>query len=222
MRAIARIRCAAADQAGVTLVELLVVMVMAVVVFGVILTFAESGQRVAKNDRERTQAVLDVQSGLYRMTHELRQGYAPASNCTQPCSGMAPSLTNSLDVVVVPAVSTGAASYRVRYDCSITSPTSPTGSSYRECCRYSSTTLTASPSNTGTLSASEPCGSGTRVIDRVTGPASVFQPPTGASTPTSYTAEVQVPEKGEYTAGHYSGSIDLSDGIYLRNIAGDV
>jgi Tfp pilus assembly protein PilX len=209
-RGVARLRAGAANQAGFTLVELLVVLPMAVLVFGTVLTFADSGQRIAKNDSERALAVVEAQTGLYRMTHELRQGYAPSTNCTQPCA-VAPTNTNSLDVIV--------GSLRVRYDCSVISPTN---SSYRECCRYASTTLTESPTSSGSLSAKAPCGQGgTRVIDRVTGPTYVFQPPASATEPTNYTAEIQVPEKGEYTAG-YPGTIDLSDGIYLRNVAGDL
>jgi prepilin-type N-terminal cleavage/methylation domain-containing protein len=212
-----RLRAAVAGQAGFTLVEMLVVLVLTLVVFGGVLTFAESGQRIAKRGGERALAVIEAQTGLYEMTHELRQGYAPPTNCTQPCSGTAPSETNSLDVIVVPDA--GAATYRVRYDCGVTSPTN---SSYRECCRYASTTLTASPTSTGPASASAPCGTGgLRVINRLTGPTNVFQPPASATVPTSYTAEIQVPEKGEYTAG-YRGTIDLSDGIYLRNVAGEL
>jgi prepilin-type N-terminal cleavage/methylation domain-containing protein len=63
------------NERGFTLVELLLVMSMVVVVVGAAMTTLSSAERQTAHDVERAQVIREVQTGLYRMTRELRQAY---------------------------------------------------------------------------------------------------------------------------------------------------
>lgn len=199
---------------GFSLIEVLVTLILSLLVFGVVLEVASVGQNTGRRDTARSLAVSEATMGLHQMTHELRQGIVPIQNCTNPCPTSAPSNTNVLDLIVC----RNAGCLRVKYDCTLASPLN---GSYKECCRYASSTLTASPaSSPGTTSA--PCGGGGRlVIDRLVGPSYVFQPPSGSTVPVYYAVTIDVPRKGEFSQGP-PGTYELSGGIYLRNVGGDL
>jgi prepilin-type N-terminal cleavage/methylation domain-containing protein len=61
-------------QDGFTLIEQLVAMVILAIVIGATLTALETLMRAAPADQEWGHTVSETQSGLYRMTRELRQG----------------------------------------------------------------------------------------------------------------------------------------------------
>jgi prepilin-type N-terminal cleavage/methylation domain-containing protein len=147
-----RVRPRIGDDSGVTLIELMVVVSLLVVVLGAVLVFAETGTNIAAKDRARNVSIVAARAGFYRMTRELRQG-SPPTGATLPTAD-----TNTVDLVLNTTTP-----QRVVYDCSF----QPAGATYRQCKRWSSTTLTSSP---------EPFdkSGGTVVVDGVTGPANVF------------------------------------------------
>ena len=107
-------------QAGFTLVEQLVSMVVLAIIVGATLTALESMMKAAPADQEWSQTVADTQAGIYRMTRELRQG----TNVT-----LVTGYVVSADVLV------GGATQHVLYQCDL-------GSS---CTRKSTTAPTAAP-----------------------------------------------------------------------------
>ena len=73
MSLLARIR---REEAGYSLIELLIVASMMVVVLGAVLALGDVAQRSAPKDLERAHAIRDAQVGLGRMTRELRQSHS--------------------------------------------------------------------------------------------------------------------------------------------------
>lgn len=177
---------------GLTLVELLISLLILGLVLGVTMSLLVGTQKWNTYDIERAGAIGTVQAGLAEMTRELRAGIAP-NGTPLPSTAV-----NSLDLVV--------GNLRVKYDCSVVSPTN---SSLHACYRYTSTNLATSPGPPG----------GQLVIDRVSNNLTtmpVFTPNLNAS-PTYYTAKIEVPARGKRTHGGYSYQVLLTDGIYLRN-----
>jgi prepilin-type N-terminal cleavage/methylation domain-containing protein len=68
-------RACVCAQGGFTLVEQLVVLVILTIVVGATLTALNSLMKAAPADQEWSHIVADAQSGMYRMTRELRQGF---------------------------------------------------------------------------------------------------------------------------------------------------
>jgi prepilin-type N-terminal cleavage/methylation domain-containing protein len=93
-------------QAGFTLVEQLVSMVILAIIVGATLTALETMMKAAPADQEWNQTVADTQAGIYRMTRELRQG----TNVT-----LVTGYVVSADVVV------GGATQHVLYQCDLSS-----------------------------------------------------------------------------------------------------
>lgn len=67
-----RIRTAASDESGFTLVELLVVMALMLVVGGVVLNGIVSGLRASERGRQRVVALTDLERAVERMARDLR------------------------------------------------------------------------------------------------------------------------------------------------------
>jgi type II secretory pathway pseudopilin PulG len=66
-------------EAGHTLVELLVAIILALVVFGAALTAYQVSVRGERETQARSQAVLDARTAMNRMVRELREGIAPVT-----------------------------------------------------------------------------------------------------------------------------------------------
>ena len=64
------------EEAGYSLIELMIVASMMVVVLGAVLSLGDAAQRSTPKDLERAHAIRDTQVGLHRMTRELRQAHA--------------------------------------------------------------------------------------------------------------------------------------------------
>ncbi|HEX2087445.1 MAG TPA: type II secretion system protein [Solirubrobacteraceae bacterium] len=63
------------DERGFTMTELLVVSAGLFVILGAILGLMDVANQIAPSDRERVHAVREAQTGLERMTRELRQAH---------------------------------------------------------------------------------------------------------------------------------------------------
>jgi type II secretory pathway pseudopilin PulG len=113
-----RLRGRLRQEAGFTLIEVMMVAAGLTVVLGAVAMFGDTAQTVAARDQERTHSIREAQAGIYRMTRELRHAHQVH--------------TASPLVVEFNAVS-GGADTRVRFDCSVAHPTD---ASYRRCLRY--------------------------------------------------------------------------------------
>src|SRR5687767_10593147 len=116
------------EQAGFTLIELMMAVALLSVVLGAVLSLSHTGSRVAERDLGRANAIEEVQTGIARMDRELRtavQVITPAS--TTP--------SNSVDFIARVSTTGGGnrTLRRVRYACDAPSPTIPT---LRACYRY--------------------------------------------------------------------------------------
>jgi prepilin-type N-terminal cleavage/methylation domain-containing protein len=196
-----------AAETGFTLVELLVTMVVLVVVLGATLFILDATSALGRNNIARQNGIQEAESGLARMTKEVREGTLPAGASNFPLT-----VGDSFDVVeFVNDVQT-----RIYYNCDVVSPTN---SGYHQCVRYASTTLATQPGP------ATPNTTAQVVIDRVLNGVSNAAPfntavftPNSATSPTMYQITIQVPQKGDRTnANNFAGSVQLNDGIYMRN-----
>ena len=96
-----------ADEAGYSLVELMIVASMLVVVLGAVLSLGEAVQRSTPKDLERAHSIRNTQVGLNRMTRELRQSHA---------------LVSHTDYVIEVKTWFAGQERQVRYDCSASEP----------------------------------------------------------------------------------------------------
>jgi hypothetical protein len=106
-----------ADERGFMLVELALAVALLGVVLGAILMFADATHKLSPKEQERAMAIQTAQTGIYRMTRELRQAHGV--NVSQPL------------VMDVNYMSSGV-NRQVRYDCDEPHPTVP---AYRRCVR---------------------------------------------------------------------------------------
>jgi prepilin-type N-terminal cleavage/methylation domain-containing protein len=106
------------DERGFALVELLVTLSLLTVVLSAVALFGDTSAKVAPRDQERTHAIREAQTGLYRMTRELRQAHTVHASTP---------LTMEVSVV------SGGANKRISYECD---QPHPTETSYRRCIRY--------------------------------------------------------------------------------------
>ena len=183
----------AREQAGVTLVELLVVMTMLTIVLAALVRPLFATTDVASRDQARSTAVMDAQAGLYRMTKEVRQAQTIYS-----------ATSTSLDF----SVRTGGATQRVLYDCG----SQPSGSSYRQCLRAVSANLAQAPSSSNGAAVIA------RVLNGTTSDPSdpVFTYTPSSSAPTYVAIHLVVPSSAGQKPG-YSYRVVLDDGAYLPN-----
>jgi prepilin-type N-terminal cleavage/methylation domain-containing protein len=103
-RASATLRRRLSGERGFTLVELLVAMALAAVVFGAILSMLESSQRVEARDTEWALTMQEGRSGLSRMSREIRQA-----------SKIEKAETGTIDFLAT----VGSTEYHVRYECGV-------------------------------------------------------------------------------------------------------
>jgi type II secretory pathway pseudopilin PulG len=177
-------------QAGFTVVELLVTLVVLIVVCAVLVVPMATSQSVQSRDAEYAYAQQNARAGLDSMVRQIRQAYAVLS--TTP---------NAIEF----NVSLGGVDYHVYYECDVAQP----GTSYRECVRLQARAGVALPAlSTGTVAVSN-LTNGT-----LTDPVFAFTP--NAVSPTYVTATVKVPASGG-TNGGLTHSIVLNDGVLLRN-----
>lgn len=107
------------SQNAYTLIELLIVMSVATVVFGAILTILEVSQRVVAHDTERALSTQETRTGLARMAREIRQASA---------SELKEATANTL----LFTVTIGGKEAEISYSCSEKNPQYP---EYNECVR---------------------------------------------------------------------------------------
>jgi type II secretory pathway pseudopilin PulG len=184
----------AAGQAGWTLVELLISVVVLIVVLLATASVLTLTSRVAVREQNRAFAIGDVRVGLSRMTRELRQAQQVFATSD-----------TSMDVEVVIAGQPTRVLYRCDWQ--------PSAANYRQCIRAVSTNLSQAPDpSTGQL-----------VVDRILNGTSadpgdpVFTFTPDGTDPTYVEAKVVVPASGGSSAG-YNHNVTLDDGLYLRNL----
>jgi hypothetical protein len=133
---------------------------------------------------------MDTQTGLAAMTRDLRQAQT----------------INSATATAVDFTATiGGVTQRIIYDCSVTQ----TGTTYKQCVKASSTTLTAAPSLTGARQV---------IQNLVNGATAVFTYSPSSTAPTYISVHIAVPRDGGYVdQGGYTGSISFDGGVYLPN-----
>ena len=161
---------------------------MFTVVLGSILGLLDFGVKQAPKDQERAVALREAQSGLDRMTRELRQAYRVLD-----------ANANSMYVVVGRATPPDV---HVLYDCDVPDPEN---SAYRECVRWSAPVGQELP-------LSSP---GEVVIARAISDVAFTYSP-GPLNPTFVKVHLEFPQTGERVGG-YKSSFVLDDGFYLRN-----
>jgi hypothetical protein len=176
------------EEGGMALAEVLITMVTFTFVMGAILGLLETTARQAPRDEERANAIGEAQSGLYRMTRELRQAYKVLD--AQP---------KSMYVLIARS---SPPDKHVKYDCDIPYPGN---AAYRRCVRWEAPVGQELP-------LSQP---GQVVIDRGLSEVNFSYSPS-ALAPTYVKVHIEVPQKGERSAG-FTSNFDLEDGFYLRN-----
>lgn len=178
------------QQAGFTLVEMLVAIVLLIIVCSALLDALVSSQRVQSRDAEYAFAQQNARTGLDSMVRQIRQAYAVLS--TTP---------NAIEF----NVSLNGVNYHVYYECDVAQP----NTSYRECMRLQAPAGVVLPAlSTGAVAVTN-LTNGTPAD-----PVFAFTP--DAFSPTYVTATVKVPASGG-TNGGLTHSIVLSDGVLLRN-----
>jgi prepilin-type N-terminal cleavage/methylation domain-containing protein len=180
----------AIQQAGFSLVEMLVTIVVLMIVCSVLVVPLVTSQRVQARDAEYAYGQQNARAGLDSMVHQIRQAYAVLS--TTP---------NAIEL----NVSLNGVDYHVYYECDVPQP----NTSYRECVRLQALAGVALPAlSTGAVAVSN-LTNGT-----LADPVFAFTP--DGFSPTYVTARIKVPASGG-TNGGLTHSIVLSDGVLLRN-----
>jgi type II secretory pathway pseudopilin PulG len=193
------------DQRGVTLIELLVSITILLTVLGAIGVALVAINRQEPNDEQRTQSLGVAEAGLTEMTRELRMASAPSGTALPTTAG------NSIDVLL-PNATYG--QIRVKYDCTVNS-TVYTSPQEKECVRYWSSTLTASPTTNAKVVID---GISNDEVSTDTGYTPVFTP-NNATSPDYYTIKVEVPARGTRSSkvDPFADQITLTDGVYMFN-----
>jgi len=183
-----------ADERGFSLVELMVVILVLGVMMGAILGSLEATHRAAPQDQERADVIRDTQSGLNRMTRELRHAYK---------------VTSAGKWSITAAIYKNGGTTTVTYDCT---SVDPSNSAYRICNR-SSTGGSGSTSNAPVITRVllvQPAGGGQ--------PPDVFTYDTNSAGHINYVGVTVVTSaQGDRKQG-YTHKVTLSDGFFLRNV----
>jgi type II secretory pathway pseudopilin PulG len=108
----------ASDERGFMLVELVIVCALLGVVLSAILLFGDTAQQLVPKEQERAMAIQQAQTGIFRMTRELRQAHQV--NTASPLVLDVNYAQNNVD-------------RQVRYECDEPHPTEP---SYSRCVRF--------------------------------------------------------------------------------------
>jgi type II secretory pathway pseudopilin PulG len=182
-----------ADEAGFTLVELLVASSILIVILGAVLALLQTSTRVEARDRERTHAIREAQVGVYRMTRELRQAY---------------SITSSSGYSIQAHIFEQGSDHHVTYDCTGTSSAGPP---YGQCVRFETGASGQGPASVVIDRLFNNEGSGR---------PPVFSFTTNGSGETTFAeVHIEAPAKGEQADG-YTHRVVFDDGFYMRNLDG--
>ena len=188
------LRKTASQQAGISLIELLVAQTVFLLVLGAGLSMLDTQTKVAPRDRERAFAMREVQVGLSGMVRELR--HAETVLFASP-SRFEVELTRN------------GALRRVGYKCdqapAADDPGNPYDQSYLRCVRVEGPAGAALPAY----------DTGRTVIDRVLA-GTVFSYSPDSSNPTYVATTVKVPSRGQRKESN-SHDVVLTDGFFMRN-----
>ena len=184
-----RLRRIAREETGMSLMELMMCTAMLAVVLGATLSLMETGASIAPKDAERALVIRESQTGLARMTRELRA---------------ATSVNAMGDAFVDFNIAKAADDYRIYYDCDATGP----DNRYKACRRYQATIVTygVTPALPGT---------GEILVERVIDGQKVFAP-NKLQAPTYVGVRLKIPAGGARKQG-YTHNVTLDDGVYVRN-----
>jgi hypothetical protein len=105
-----------AEDAGFTLVELLVASALAIVVFGAVLAMLESSQQVQARDTEWALTLQEDRAGLARMVRDIRQ---------------ATKVEEAKPSAIFFLATIGGKSWKIKYECNV----SQSGTTYSQCVR---------------------------------------------------------------------------------------
>jgi prepilin-type N-terminal cleavage/methylation domain-containing protein len=199
------LRLHARDEAGLTLIELTVVMALFAIVLGAVMGPMIFTQKQAPKDITYAQSISDATSGLQRMMREIRNAYKINATDGDPTSGAGSMIDFSA------YLNDGSGSdqdYEVRYDCA---QPSKTKTGYYACVRVAAKTGTALPA----------ISTGAVIIDRVKSPnVFTFDGVNGTPDliyPSYIQANVQVPAGGSLYNG-LKHLITLNNGTALPNL----
>jgi prepilin-type N-terminal cleavage/methylation domain-containing protein len=206
-----------AREAGFTLVEMLVVLVMMGLVLTAILDLLDQSGRVARSDVERDTSLNEQVGAFNRMIDELRQAYSvncPSGGCTNNATATALDFDERV-------TTSGQADKRIAYNCGVPQP-GATG--WYECVRYEA----SASDTTDAVPLSSSCSSckAAIVIQRVVN-TPVF---TGLTTGTSAegtvrwisgTATIYTPTGGAFTGAsvRYSSDAVFSQPFFMSQLA---
>jgi prepilin-type N-terminal cleavage/methylation domain-containing protein len=192
-RAPAALRRRLSGERGFTLVELIVAMALAAVVFGAILSMLESSQRVEARDTEWALTMQEGRSGLSRMSREIRQ----ASKVEKAEAG-------TIDFLAT----VGSTAYHVRYECGVVE-----SAPRYKCIRFASKVAESLPA-TGTRVVSGVLN-GTTVFK-------YFKKGFANTTEPNYvTLTLELPASGtlkQAGSSAYKQHVVLTDTAYMRNL----
>jgi prepilin-type N-terminal cleavage/methylation domain-containing protein len=179
-----------ASEAGFTLIEMLVGVLMLSILMGTLMMPMMTSERIEKRDVNYAYAQQEARTGLDSMVSQIRQAY-----------NILDTTANSIDFNIY----LNSVAYRVYYECDV--PQS--GTSYRECVRLQVAAGSTLP----------PLTSGTVVIHNLTNgtttdPVFTFAPDPAA--PYYMTSTIKVPASDGVNGG-LNHSIVFSDGALMRN-----
>lgn len=183
------------DDAGFTLVELLVAAVAVITVLSATLVALASTQQVQARDAEWALAFQDDRAGLARMVRDIRQ----ATEIVEPSTGAASSY-------IVFWATIGGKKWKVKYVCDV----AQSGTSYTECVRLAAEEGSSLPST------------GPRIAADLTNGGSVFSySPTTRTEAKLTTVKLEVPAKGtlkQAGSSGYTHKVVLEDAAFMRNL----
>lgn len=196
LRLTRRLRKIVSEQAGVSLVELLVAQTVFLLVMGAALSMLDTQTKVAPRDRERAFAMRELQVGLDKMVRELRH--------TETV------LVASANQMEVELTRNGVLR-RVGYKCdqalAADDPSNPYDQTYRRCVRVEGPAGAALPAY----------DTGRTVIDRVLTGTDIFTYNAAAPAQSTYIkTTLTVPSRGERKESN-SHNIVLKDGFFMPN-----
>ncbi len=189
----------ASDEAGFTLVEVLVACVMSIALIGAVLSLLESSQRVQARDTEFGLVLQEGRTGLSRMAREIRQAYSVKS-----------ASPNSIDFLI----DLGGKNYEVLYECSVTQP----GTSLHECVRLAAGEGKSLPPLSAGAPVVQRIGNETS-IDTHGSPDPVFTYSPDAISPNVVTLKLVLPASGSLSKELGLGlkhNIVLTTAAYIR------
>lgn len=205
------LRRALSRQAGLTLVEMLVTVLLMGVVTTAILAVLDTSARVVPRDTERAAAIGEAQAGLNGMVRELRQAYRIVS--------WTPSSVQMRVNLLRDSSATAGPDYQnltVSYSC---------GGTPASCVRREAPVGTSLPASGNVVVARVLNGGAATpaaraVFDFDQSPDRSVGVTAASVRPTYVTVRIEVPAAGERGAGGYDNSVVLEDGLYVRNVGG--